>query len=173
MEDRPERMAPRWQRQLRRALWVSRELRARALCPGDFEVGSDTSLGPGARILSPNFFIVGDRVKVGADFHCEGNAIIGSDILISSSVSLIGNDHAFDDPGSTVFRQGRLPATTITLEGDNLIGFGTIIIGPVTIGFGAIVGAGSLVTKDVPHGVVVVGRPASVIRERYQEGDNA
>jgi acetyltransferase-like isoleucine patch superfamily enzyme len=95
------------------------------------------------------------------------NAVLGDDIMISGSVALVGNDHAFDDPARTVQTQGRLLYSTVRLEGDNLIGYGTIIVGNVTVGRGAIVGAGSLVTTDLPAATVCIGRPARPIRSRY------
>ena len=97
------------------------------------------------------------------------NAVIGDDVMISASVAFIGNDHAFDNPHETIQSQGHLPQATVRLRGNNLIGYGTIILGNVTIGRGTIVGAGSLVTKDLPPGVVCVGRPARPVKSRYRE----
>jgi acetyltransferase-like isoleucine patch superfamily enzyme len=95
------------------------------------------------------------------------NVIIGDDVMISSSVAFIGNDHAFDDPDATIHSQGLLPIPTIRIGGDNLIGYGAIIIGPVTIEKGVIVGAGSIVTRDLPAGTICVGNPAKPRRSRY------
>ncbi|WP_227645809.1 hypothetical protein [Klebsiella pneumoniae] len=53
------------------------------------------------------------------------------------------------------------------MEGDNFIGFGSVILGNVTIGKGAIVAACSFVNKDVPPNSVVGGVPAKVLRNRY------
>jgi acetyltransferase-like isoleucine patch superfamily enzyme len=82
-------------------------------------------------------------------------------------VSFIGNDHIFNNPDKTIFFSGRLPSSTIILEGDNLIGFGTIVIGNVTIGKGCIVGAGSVVTKDLPSYHICAGVPAKPLKKRY------
>ncbi|HDZ2730741.1 TPA: transferase, partial [Klebsiella pneumoniae] len=62
---------------------------------------------------------------------------------------------------------GRNKPATIVLEGDNFIGFGSVILGNVTIGKGAIVAACSFVNKDVPPNSVVGGVPAKVLRNRY------
>jgi acetyltransferase-like isoleucine patch superfamily enzyme len=130
-------------------------------------IGRDVAIGANAFVGSPNRFIVGDRVRIGRNLHCETDLEVGSDVLISSNVAFIGRDHKSDDPGQTVFTQGREEPQLIVIQGDSLIGFGTIILGQVTIGRGAIVGAGSLVTRDVPAGMVVVGRPARPIRARH------
>lgn len=99
----------------------------------------------------------------------EANLRVGKDSLISSNVCFVGDDHRFDDPNTTVFWNGRKPTPTIILEGDNMIGNGCTIIGPVTIGKGCIVGAGSLVTRDLPPYTICIGRPAKVLRPRYPE----
>ena len=85
---------------------------------------------------------------------------------ISSHVAIVGNDHRFDGASASVFAAGRLPPTTVVLEGDNLVGFGAIIVGGVRIGRGAIVGAGAVVTRDVESDAIVCGVPARPIRRR-------
>jgi acetyltransferase-like isoleucine patch superfamily enzyme len=99
----------------------------------------------------------------------ETNLTVGNDVLISSRVAIVGDDHLFDDPGATVFSQGRGPAQHVTLGGDNLIGFGATIVGTVTIGRGCIVGAGALVASDLPPDTVCVGIPARPIRARWRD----
>ena len=109
---------------------------------------------------------IGDRVNIASDVTVQANLRIRDDVMISSHVAFIGDDHDFSDPGLTLHQQGRLPLAEIVLEGDNLIGFSAIVLGNVTLGKGAILGAGSLATRDVPADVVAVGRPAKPIRAR-------
>ena len=93
----------------------------------------------------------GSRVSVGRGFHVETDAIVGDDVLISSYVAFISDDHRFDDPQLSVFHQGRTDvAPPIIIESDSLIGFQTVVLGGVRIGRGVIIGAGSLVTCDLP-----------------------
>lgn len=141
--------------------WLEIKLRTK------FSAGKQFSIGRGADVRPPEFFTTGDNVSIGKNFTVETNVAIGSDVLISSNVSLVGNDHAFDDSDSTVYWQGRKPTTVLRIEGDNLLGFGTIVIGGVTIGRGCIVGAGSVVTRDLPPYMVCAGVPARVIRPRF------
>jgi acetyltransferase-like isoleucine patch superfamily enzyme len=91
---------------------------------------------------------------------------VGDDVLISSNVAIIGNDHDFSDPSLTVFSGGRLATSTVVIEGDTLVGFGSTIIGNLRVGRGAIVGARSVVTRDVEPDTIVAGVPARVIRKR-------
>jgi chloramphenicol O-acetyltransferase type B len=144
----------------------ARLLPIRIKAPGKFTVDSDFAVGPRATILSPHLFRADVRVHIGADFFCEVDCTIGSDVLISSRVALIGNDHNIPIDKTTVFEGGRNPTASVVLQGDNLIGHGTIILGDSVIGLGSIIGAGSLVIGDVPANVIYVGRPARYLRDR-------
>lgn len=105
-------------------------------------------------------------MNIAADVTIQTNLVVGDDVMISSGVAFVGNDHDFSDPAKNIQQQGPLPKSSVVLEGDNLIGFGTLVVGNVTIGRGSIVGAGSLVTRDLPPDTVSVGRPAKPIRMR-------
>ena len=89
-----------------------------------------------------------------------GLVAIGAECLIGTHVSII--DNAFHD---VVDRQ-QVPAPKPVVIGDNVwIGNRAIILPGVTIGDGAVVGAGSVVTRDVPDRTGVAGNPARVVRE--------
>lgn len=86
-----------------------------------------------------------------------------------AGVCFIGDDHEIPPAGESLFFAGRRPSTCGS-RGDNLIGNGTIVLGNVTIGRGAVVGAGSLVLADVPSHAIVLGRPARLVRYRLGGG---
>jgi chloramphenicol O-acetyltransferase type B len=94
----------------------------------------------------------------------EVDVTIGSGVLVSGRVGFIGNDHEIPPAGVPLFTAGRRPSQHVVLEGDNLIGHGTLILGSVTIGYGAVVAAGCLVLGDIPPYTVYGGRPASLLR---------
>lgn len=125
-------------------------------------------IGPGGRVERGCEVTFGERVNVGADVTIQTDLTVGDDVMISSRVAFIGNDHDFSNPRLTIQQQPRLPRARIVVEGDNLLGFDVTILGNVTIGAGAIVGAGSLVTRDVPRNSICVGRPARTIGVRRQ-----
>jgi chloramphenicol O-acetyltransferase type B len=170
---RPDRMIPRWMRFVRHLIRLVRRTRLRLESFGKVTFGDDFATGRRVTVLSPQYFQAGDRVHIGQDFLCEVDAKIGDDVLISSFVRMIGNDHSFDVNGNTVFGAGRTSPQCQVLEGDNLIGNGVIIVGDVRVGRGAIVGAGSLVTRDLPANWICVGRPASPLRPRFQDAEQS
>jgi chloramphenicol O-acetyltransferase type B len=154
---------------MRPAFHKARIIRARLGYQGVLIIGNDFTTGSGLVLATEGPVRIGDRVRFGRGVHIETALEIGDDVLISSYVGFIGNDHPFNDPTKTIFSQGRARQATIRLEGDNLIGFGAVILGNVTIGRGAIIGARSVVTKDLPPNTVSYGAPAKVQRRRYAE----
>jgi acetyltransferase-like isoleucine patch superfamily enzyme len=152
---------------LRQLLRASRKLMLKMLLQKKISWGRDFSIGKDFDIRPPLSAVFGNRVGIGKNITIECNVSVGDDVLISSNVAFVGNDHRFDDPASTVYAQGRHPDATVVLEGDNLIGFGVILVGPVKVGRGCIVGAGSVVVKDLPPNSICAGVPAKFIRQRH------
>lgn len=104
----------------------------------------------------------GENVFVNASVHMQdqGGIYIGDNTLIGHQVVFATLDH---DLMRT--KRNNLYPAPIVLESDVWIGSNAVILKGVTIGEGAIVAAGSVVTKDVPANVVVGGNPAQVIKE--------
>lgn len=94
-----------------------------------------------------------------------GGVTIGDYVRIAHRVSIISEDHLFDDPSLPIYTQGKI-GKKVVINDDVWIGCGAIILKGVTIGHGAIIGAGSVVTKDVPKNAVVVGNPARIVKYR-------
>jgi len=161
-----ERSISTWLVPLRTAVRMARLARIYVTSGRKVSVGKNFSIGGGAQILSPHFFRVGDNVRIGRDLLCEVDVTIGTGVLISSRVCFIGNDHLIPPAGTPIYPGGGMPESHITLEGDNLIGNGVTILGSVLVGYGAVVGAGSLVLGDVPPNTIFAGRPARLIRAR-------
>jgi acetyltransferase-like isoleucine patch superfamily enzyme len=135
---------------------------------GRVVLGRDVAVGAQARVMSRQEFVLGDRVMIGSDFTCHVNLHVGSDSLISSRVAFVGNDHPIDVT-QDIFAAGRGRESLVVMEGDNLIGFGAIIVGPRTIGRGAVVGAGSVVTSDLATNTIYAGVPARALRLRRRD----
>lgn len=150
------------------SLRASRRTAARARNQGRIMFGPSNIVGPRLVISRGRVAVLGKRVHIASDVTIQTHLTVGDDVLISSRVAFIGDDHPFDDPNLKLTQSPARKPPTITLEGDNLIGYGTIILGGLTIGEGTIVGAGSLVTTSLPPNTICVGRPARPLRDRYQ-----
>lgn len=165
--ERPDRPVSGFASMLRQAIRGLRIIRWRLRLGNRLVLGRNVTIGPAAILLPPRRLTLRDNVAIARGFHVEVDLEIGPDVLISSRVAVVGRDHRFDDPTHSIYWAGRLPASPVVLEGDNLIGFGVIIVGPCRIGKGCIVGAGAVVTGDLPANTICVGVPARAIRPRY------
>jgi acetyltransferase-like isoleucine patch superfamily enzyme len=92
---------------------------------------------------------------------------LGRYVMLGPRVAVVGSDHHFSKPRVPIIFAGRPPVPPTVIEDDVWIGFGVIVMAGVRIGRGAIVGAGAVVTKDVPPFEIRVGVPAKKIGERF------
>ncbi|MCD6461281.1 MAG: acyltransferase [Thermoplasmata archaeon] len=97
--------------------------------------------------------------------NAAGGVEIGNNVLIGPRVIIHSANHRFADRETPIRYQGH-EYRRVVIEDDVWIGGGAIILPGVRIGKGAVVGAGAVVTKDVPPFSVVAGVPARVIKER-------
>lgn len=123
---------------------------------------------PDSTTLLPPFYIdYGKPVTIGqrcfiqqcCTFFGRGGIEIGNDVFIGPKVNLITINHDVN-PDNRSATSGR----RITIADKVWIGINSTILPGVTIGYGAIVGAGSVVTKDVPPMTIVAGNPAKIIK---------
>jgi acetyltransferase-like isoleucine patch superfamily enzyme len=127
------------------------------------EVGDNTKIGAFVEIQKNAK--VGKNCKVSSHtFVCEG-VIIEDDVFIGHGVTFINDSYprATAADGQLQTEQDWKVEQTLVKKGAS-IGSGSTILSKVTIGEKAIVGAGSVVTKDVPANAVVAGNPAKVLR---------
>lgn len=109
---------------------------------------------------------LGNNSGIGINASLTGSVIIGDNVMMGSDCTMYSRNHAFDRTDVPMCEQGYLPEKTIVIGDDVWIGGHVIILPGVHIGNGAIVGAGAVVTKDVPQYAVVGGNPAKVIKYR-------
>jgi len=138
-------------------------------CPID--IGDNVSIEKGV-VLSTSErgkIVIGNDVYIGEYSVLMSNEEIeiGDHVLISPHNDIVDFNHIYQDPTKPVNEQGVI-AKKITIQEDAWIGSGSKILMGVTIGKGAIIGAGSVVTKDVPPYHVVVGNPSKTIKVRGQ-----
>lgn len=151
---------------LRVCIWRIRRIFILLRSRGKVRMGHHVVFGRNADIRPYRQGTIGSYVAIGKNFTAETDFVLGDEILISSNVSLVSRDHSFDDPDVPIFWQGRVDGHEVTIAGNNLIGFGVILVGPCRVGKGAVVGAGSIVVSDLPDNTVCAGAPARVIRTR-------
>ncbi len=185
------RSAPsRATRRQRLVYWFGRRL---ALSRGGVEIHPTALVHPEARISARGGRLrIGARSTIAAGAIVQGTVTIGDDssvqayavlvgygkepsppgaitighfVRIAPHVMIIAAQHRFDDPTRPIHGQGMKHAP-ITIEDDVWIGGGAHIMAGVRIGRGSVIGAGAVVTKDIPPFSVAVGVPARVIRSR-------
>ena len=109
---------------------------------------------------------LGDRSSIGMDALVMGPIDIGKDVMMGPRCMLVSNRHNIGRDDVPMNAQGFADALPIVVEDDVFLGAGSIVLAGVRIGTGSVVGAGAVVSKDVPSGCVVAGNPAKVVRRR-------
>jgi maltose O-acetyltransferase len=150
------------------------EERRRDLCTQIFGVGGDTVW------MQPPFFCdYGSNIELGERVYFNFNCVvldvcrvrIGSFTLFGPAVQILTPLHPFNAALRRVQEYGK----PIDIGSDVWVGGGALILPGVTIGSRTVIGAGSVVTRDIPDGVLAVGNPCRVIRpisddERHSYG---
>lgn len=145
--------------------------------------GAQVSVGEGSLIEGTILFdcengrvIIGDRTFIGnSTLVCAKDIVIGNDVLMAWGCSIVDhNSHSINwserSGDVSAWIRGHKNWSHVKIApvkiGDKAwIGFNSILLKGVTIGEGAVVAAGSVVTKDVPPWTIVAGNPARVVRE--------
>lgn len=117
---------------------------------------------------------IGNDVYIGpyAIFSAEKGLTIGNKVTFGPHVTIMAGNHNFKVIGSYIFdnhEKNEDDDLPVVICDDTWIGCNVVILKGVTIGRGAIIGAGSIVTKDVPPYAIVGGNPAKIIRYRWDE----
>lgn len=143
-----------------------------------FGAGFSLRSSPSSNPLGPNHPVIlctwqaGAVMEIGDHFGMTGGSIcaaqriiIGNDVTIGANTTIMDTD--FHPIHAQTRRSQPQAAQTapVRIEDDVFIGMNSLILKGVTLGEGCVVGAGSVVTRDVPAGMVVAGNPARVIGE--------
>ena len=107
---------------------------------------------------------IGNSTRIGMGNTIIGPVMIGNNVILAQNVVLSALNHNFEDVLTTINQQG-VKTDQIIIENNVWIGANSTILAGVHIGEHVVVGAGSVVTKDIPPFSVVVGNPAKIIKK--------
>lgn len=139
---------------------------------GQLRIGARSAISP--RAVVQGQVTIGDDSSVQTDtiivgYGAEGAVTIGNCVRIAPQVMMIAANHVFADPDTPIMHQG-MDAAPIVIEDDVWIAGKVMLTAGVRIGKGSVIGAGSVVTKDIPPYSIAVGIPARVIKSRKAGG---
>ena len=127
------------------------------------EIGDETKIGAFVEIQKNA--TVGKRCKISSHtFVCEG-VTIEDNVFVGHNVAFINDSYPRATTGDQLQTEANWKVEKTLVKKGASIGSGSTILANITIGENALVGAGSVVTKDVPPNTIVAGNPARVLRK--------
>ena len=145
------------------------------LCKNGLIFGDYVTISRGVMIRPSSYYggdlgaglIMGEHSSIGPYGYigCSGKITIGKNVMFGPKCSLFAENHNFSSTETSIKSQG-VNQKGITVEDDCWIGSNVVILDGVTIGKGSVIGAGTLVTKDIPAGSIVVDKRNRLVRVR-------
>ncbi len=151
---------------------------------GGIRIGRDTMIGPyvslsagmvpGQALLHDGVVTIGDRCVIGRGSSIVGHyrIEIGDDVWTGPGVYVTDQNHGVDDPDLPIGVQAPAPERPVRIGAGSWLGAGVVVLPGVTIGRHVAVGAGAVVTADLPDRCVAAGVPARVVR-MLDDGETA
>ena len=139
--------------------------------PENVHVGAHVYVGHHAMLKGyyKNELRIGDGTWIGqqAFIHAAGGVEIGSNVGIAPGVKILSSHHDEASPETPILH-APIVLEKVVIDDDADIGIGAIILPGIRVGRGAQVGAGAVVTRDVPAYAVVAGNPAKLMYMRHE-----
>jgi acetyltransferase-like isoleucine patch superfamily enzyme len=159
-------------------LW--RKTNRRLAVRGQVVVGTAPRIGAGTAIWSAHGLKIGDYCAIGPRSFIQVDGIIGDFLMTGPGVLIVGRaDHAIREVGRPMLlstwigERQQLDEDVVHIGDDVWLGAAAVVLGGVSIGTGAVVGAGAVVAHDVPDFAIVAGNPATVIGVRMSPDEGA
>jgi acetyltransferase-like isoleucine patch superfamily enzyme len=157
---------------------IRERARWRSTVTPNVHVGPGFRFGQDSFVWAPRKLTIGKNVSLGSRVRIEVDGCIGDAVLIASSVGIVGrDDHQITEIGVPIRDAkwvGRFPtdlSRPVTIGSDVWIGYGATVLSGVTIGDSSVIGAGAVVTRDIPPNSIAVGNPARVVSMRFDAPD--
>lgn len=141
--------------------------------------GNNVTIGRNTMIRPSSYYggnlgkglIIGDNSSIGPDGYvgCSGKIIIGKNVMLGPKCSLFAENHNFEDMDKSIKSQG-VNQKGIIIEDNCWVGSNVIILDGVTIGKGSVIGAGTIITKDIPPYSIIIDKRNKSIQERMNQG---
>lgn len=145
------------------------------LCSEGLVFGDYVTISRGVMIRPSSYYggdlgaglVMGEHSSIGPYGYvgCSGKIVIGKNVMFGPKCSLFAENHNFSDTETDIKSQG-VNQKGIKIEDDCWIGSNVTILDGVTIGKGSVIGAGTLITKDIPSGSVVIDKKTKLLRKR-------
>lgn len=123
--------------------------------------------------FEPNIYIsnganikMGKHIRINEDVFLQGVVDIGDYVMIAPNVAIHSSTHIYNNPPMPMVLNNLTEPKKVTIEDDVWIGRNSVILPGITIGKGSIVGANSVVNKNVEPYTIVGGVPAKFIKKR-------
>ena len=127
-------------------------------------VGKNVEINHNVTIWGNNI-IIGDYTQINPNTSIYGRVKIGKYVMIAPNCMIAGGNHSYNDTSVPMrFQSGTCKG--IVIDDDVWIGANCVILDGVRIGRGSVIGAGSVVTKDIEEYSIAVGNPCKVIKKR-------
>lgn len=132
-------------------------------------IGRNVTINHNVTIWGDNVFI-GDFTQINPGVCIYGNVQIGAYVMIGPNCMIAGANHSYETLDIPMRFQGG-NSKGILIEEDVWIGANCVILDGITIGKGSVIGAGSIVTKNIPPYSIVIGNPAKIIKSRKNDNN--
>lgn len=137
------------------------------------KMGTDVKICKGAVFGSGMNVEIGDYSSLNSRCWIANDTTIGADVMMGPEIIVLSGSHNFERVDIPMREQGAPPRKRVVIGDDVWIGTRSIILPGVRLGSHSIIGAGSVVTSDVPEWAIVGGNPAKLIRYRNEPATHA
>lgn len=146
------------------------------LCSDGLYFGNNVTIGRGVMIRPSSYYGVGELgygIRIGnyssigphGYIGCSGKIVIGSNVMLGPKCSLFAENHNFGSQDKPIKEQG-VNQKGIVIEDDCWLGSNVVVLDGVHIGRGCVIGAGTLVTRDIPPETVIYDKRNKIYRMR-------